>query len=92
MVQKQLGRFLTNIEDPRLPEVRNNFLPCLHVIRDGPKAMKNAWQEHLAWVGRNVIGPPKACKAGTSEELIAQGMIGLYAPVEEGGGVGDATD
>jgi hypothetical protein len=80
MNQKRLGQFLSNIYDPRKPETRGFFCASSEAMMNGPKAEEEEWQHHLAWVQRNVIGPPKACEAGTSEELAAQGIVGIYAP------------
>lgn len=69
------GRFLSNTLNPSLPEAR------LMVEAQGGFS-ESAWRDHLSWINANVIGPPRSCAAGTSEEMSARGYVGIYKKVE----------
>jgi hypothetical protein len=47
--------------------------------RAGPDARRAEWNQHLAWIHRHVIGPPKPTPHYTVEELRKIGFVGLYA-------------
>jgi hypothetical protein len=79
-VDAKLGRFLGNICDPSDPRSRSLHHYSYHAFMDSTGTlMQEEWRFHAAWVRENVIGPPKA-KGYTTEQLKAQGLVGLYAP------------
>ena len=78
-----LGKFLSNIYDHRLPDARKNYFPTrLEPGQIASIAMDVEWERHLAWIGRNVIGPPKATGKYSQEQLEAHSLIGIYAESE----------
>lgn len=78
----KLGRFLSNIYDPRLPNARMYLTYSFHAHDNGKAGMDREWQAHLDWVNKNIIGPPKATDYYTQEELEAEKMVGIYAHPE----------
>ena len=78
-----LGKWLSNVFDPRRADAGSHHFRYLADIGDGPDAMRRAWQTHLEWVHANVIGPPQVTKAYTSAQLSEMGMVGIYAPNEK---------
>lgn len=67
-----LGKWLSNIFDPyRQNSVRN--------MAHGPhETPQEAYEHQEKWLADKVIGPPQATEAYTSEELRAEGIIGVY--------------
>lgn len=73
-------RHLSNTFDHRLPKSRDTFAGYSYSEwLEGFNAIDRAWQRHLDWINKNVIGPPKATDFYTREQLEEMGMIGIYA-------------
>lgn len=76
---KVLGRFLSNIYDPKCLNAERYLTYSTHVMQSGGAAMKQEWQHHIAWIKENMIGPPKATKAYSVKELQLMHMVGVYS-------------
>lgn len=76
------GRFLSNIYDPYDPNARMYFTCSFHAWDSGPEAIEIEWQYYMDWVKKNILCPPKATEAYTQKQLIAMGLVALYAPVK----------
>lgn len=76
---KEHGRWLSNTYNPLLPNARDMAHYSLNAVGD-PAKRDEEWRVYLAWISRNIIGPPKATKDGTAEQLAGMGMVGVYAP------------
>ena len=61
----KLGKWITNIDDPDHPSSRG-------------KKSDTEWKQHMKYVAENVIGPPKASKTCTVEQLKGWHIVGLY--------------
>lgn len=68
--------FLTNIYDHRRSDAFSNR-SILFKSKDA-EGQNIEWQEYLKWVNARIIGPPKASPTISAEEMIRQGIIGLY--------------
>ncbi len=77
-----LGRFLTNIYNPKGKHARMGFTYSLHAHDSGLAAMDREWEHHLKYINDHIIGPPKGTEKWSVEELEKQGMIGVYAHPE----------
>lgn len=78
----ELGRFLSNIYDPRLPNARMYLTFSYQAQQSGEAAMDIEWQHHLDWINENIIDRPKATKKYTQEQLEAENLVGIYAHPE----------
>lgn len=73
---REIGKWLTNISDPDRYDAEAYHTSSS--IRD--KAEREAaWNGHVAYVEAHIVGPPKATKKHTVEELRKMHMVGLYA-------------
>jgi len=75
---KKLGRWLSNIYNPNLPDAERYLTYSISAMQNGGASIRREWQEHLNWINQNLLGEPKATKTYTSKELALQGMVGLY--------------
>jgi len=75
----RFGKWLSNVYDPRLPDARRHFIYSLDTYNSGRAAMNTEWQQHLDWINKNVIGPPKATEKYTRQILEANDLVGIYA-------------
>ncbi len=78
-----LGKFLSNIYDPKRKDAEREFTRYYKAMFmfNGQKAMKKEWQRHLEWINNNVIGPPQATSTCTQQQLEERGQVGIYASV-----------
>lgn len=78
-MSKEHGRWLSNTYNPALPNARDIAYYSLDAVED-PAKRDEEWRLYLAWIGGNIIGPPKATKDYTAEQLAGMGMVGVYSP------------
>ena len=81
--QQKYGRFLSNTHDYRRPDAERMHIYSHYAMSNGLDACKREWEQHLAWINENVIGPPESSDFYTVEELEQQGMIGIYKPIDK---------
>lgn len=74
------GRFSSNLHDPRDPKARLYMCYSFHEMMDY-RLREQAWQRHLEWVSKLIIGPPKETPYYSQENLKEQGMVGAYVPI-----------
>lgn len=67
-----------NCYDPRLEKAACYMTYDHHTRANGPAAMALEFLRHAFWLEGVIIGPPHACKAGTSQEMAANGYLGIY--------------
>lgn len=77
---KARGRFSSNIHNPRDPNAERYMCYSFHEMSDY-RLREQAWQRHLEWVSKLIIGPPKETPYYSQENLKKQGMVGLYVPI-----------
>lgn len=73
------GQFLSNIYDHRRPDAESKHCYSYEAHRN-PTLMRQEWEQHLDWIGRNIIGPPKTTETFSAQQLSKMGMIGIYSP------------
>lgn len=77
---KKYGQFLSNIFNPKHPDSRMRHLTSsFEAHQSGPKAMQQKWEQYLAWINSNVIGPPKATEEYTQKQLEDMNLVGVYS-------------
>lgn len=69
---------LSNIYNPTLPDAQEKHIKYIQAFGE-PMGPELQWEQHLEWVGKNVIGRPKATEKHTVEELEIMGMVGVYS-------------
>lgn len=73
------AKHLGNVLNPYGPDAKSLFLYSYKaMIAQDYFLMEDEWLRHLQYVERNVIGPPKATKRYTEDELRKMGYVGLY--------------
>ena len=71
----ELGKWLTNIYDPGRSDSR-----AYHVSSSLPKEESDRkWNDHVDYLEKHILGPPKASKRYTVEQLQKMHIVGVYA-------------
>lgn len=80
---KKQGRFLSNTFDPKHKDAQKHITYSFQAYQSRSKAMQLEWEQHLAWINRNIIGPPKASATYTQKQLEDMNLVGIYAAENE---------
>ncbi len=75
----RLGRWLSNIYNPYLPDAERYLTYSISAYQNGGNAMKREWQAHLDWINEHLVGPPEKTHVYSVKELVKEGMVGVYA-------------
>lgn len=81
---KQKGYVMAHISDGRgpYPDKAGEFCGNHRLGNDPPRQLhesfEEAWERQDAFLVRMRFGKPSLCKAGTSAEMKAKGLVGLY--------------
>lgn len=78
----RLGRWLSNIYNPSLPDAERYLTYSMSAMQNGGSAMKQEWQYHLDWIKENLLGPPKETDTYSIKELTKMGLVGIYSKQE----------